>query len=81
MAARESLTAHTSTGGELNFGHLPYGQSWRRHRRAFTQHFNQTAVSRYQPFIRSMAHKLLADIHREPSRIMSHLQLSVAPSF
>ncbi|KAI0767339.1 cytochrome P450 [Fomes fomentarius] len=61
------------TGGELNFGHLPYGQSWKRHRTAFTQHFNRAAVSQYLPYIRTTAHKLLADILREPSRIQDHL--------
>ncbi|KAI0752864.1 cytochrome P450 [Daedaleopsis nitida] len=64
------------TGGELNFGHLPYGQSWRRHRRAFTQHFNQGAVTQYQPFIRTMAHKLLAEVHKDPSRLQDHLQFN-----
>ncbi len=64
-----------STGGELNFGHLPYGQSWKRHRTAFTQHFNRAAVGQYLPHIRTTAHKLLADILREPSRIQDHLAL------
>ncbi|KAH9912855.1 O-methylsterigmatocystin oxidoreductase [Epithele typhae] len=37
------------TANEWVFGLMPYGQSWRDHRRAFWQHFNPNAISIYQP--------------------------------
>ncbi|PIL29134.1 hypothetical protein GSI_09183 [Ganoderma sinense ZZ0214-1] len=36
------------SGSSLNFGFMPYGQWWRRHRRAFWQYFHRNAVGQYQ---------------------------------
>ncbi|KAI0697627.1 cytochrome P450 [Cerioporus squamosus] len=64
------------TGGGLNFGHLPYGPWWRRHRRAFWQHFNPSAVKQYESYQRAMAHKLVGDILTDPLRLPQYLQFN-----
>ncbi|RDX45817.1 cytochrome P450 [Lentinus brumalis] len=64
------------TGGGLNFGHLPYGPWWRRHRRAFWQHFSSSAVAQYESHQRAMAQKLVGDILRDPLRLPQHLQFN-----
>lgn len=48
--SRRRLTAilYHSMGFEWDFGIMPYGERWRRHRKTFNDKFHQTAVIEYQ---------------------------------
>ncbi|EMD37506.1 hypothetical protein CERSUDRAFT_114146 [Gelatoporia subvermispora B] len=48
-------------------GVMPYGQRWRRHRRAFHEYFNQTVVHDYRPQYLTAAHKMLKYLHDDPA--------------
>ncbi|KAJ8474077.1 hypothetical protein ONZ51_g7462 [Trametes cubensis] len=54
------------SGQEVNFAVLPYGEWWRRHRRAFWHHFNPGVISRYLSIQREGAHKFLASVLTSP---------------
>ncbi|KAH9476133.1 Cytochrome P450 monooxygenase COX2 [Psilocybe cubensis] len=58
---------------DFNFGMLPYGQWWRRHRRSFKDHFNPEAIVNYRPIqlrsARSFLHRLLIS----PERFLDHI--------
>lgn len=51
-------------GWDYNFGLIPYGTWWRRHRRAFHEYFNSTQLPKYLPtqvkHIRAFLRRLLA---------------------
>ncbi|TFK92570.1 cytochrome P450 [Polyporus arcularius HHB13444] len=62
------------SGSNLNLGFLPYGQWWRRHRRAFWQHFNREASTMYWPAQRDVVHQFLGKLLRDSSRLMEHVR-------
>ncbi|RDX45824.1 cytochrome P450 [Lentinus brumalis] len=66
------------SGSSLNFGFMPYGQRWRRHRRAFWQHFNQGAAVAYWPAQRASAHQFLWKLLRDASRFREHIRYTYA---
>ena len=64
-----------SSGSTLNFGFLPYGQWWRRHRRAFWQYFHRDAVEEYHPMQQSGTHIFLEKLLDNPSRLKHLIRL------
>ncbi|KAI0697621.1 cytochrome P450 [Cerioporus squamosus] len=66
------------SGSSLNFGFMPYGQWWRRHRRAFWQHFNPGAAAAHWPAQRAVAHLFLGKLLRDPSRLREHIRYTFA---
>ena len=61
-------------GWDFNFGLLPYGVSWRRHRRSFHQHFNINAVSKYLPIQRREVHTFLRRLLDTPDDFLHHIR-------
>ena len=47
---------------------MPYGQWWRRHRRAFWQQFHRDAITQYQDTQESITHVFLEMLLENPSR-------------
>ncbi|RPD61592.1 cytochrome P450 [Lentinus tigrinus ALCF2SS1-6] len=68
------------SGSNLNLGFMPYGQWWRRHRRAFWQHFNRETATQYWAVQRDVAHRLLGKLLRDPLRFREHVRNTVAGS-
>ena len=68
------FTTVLRVGQEGNLGLIPYGDWWRRHRRALWQHFTTTAVGQHQEtqrqFARLFARKLLDD----PREFRTHIR-------
>ncbi len=62
----------------VNLSVMPYGQWWRRHKRAFWQHFHPGAISSYQQIQRSAAHRFLNKLLKTPSKLREHIRLSVS---
>lgn len=63
------------SGSSLNFGFMPYGQWWRRHRRAFWQYFHRDAIGQYQPIQQSGTHIFLETLLDNPSRLRQLIRL------
>lgn len=63
---------------KVNISVMPYGQWWRRHKRAFWQHFHPAAITSYQPIQRSSAHRFLNKLLKTPSKLREHIRLSVS---
>ncbi|KAF9458364.1 cytochrome P450 [Collybia nuda] len=61
-------------GWEVNFGFLPYGSWWRRHRRAFHQHFHGGVVHKYYPVQLAEGHALLRRLLVTPENFMHHIR-------
>ena len=57
------------SGASPIFAFMPYGQWWRRHRRAFWQFFHQDASVQYQPTQESATHIFLEMLLESPSRL------------
>ena len=66
-----------STRIDASFSAMPYGQWWRRHKRAFWQHFNPGAIPSYQPIQRSGARRFLKKLLKAPADLREHIRLSV----
>ena len=63
------------SGSGTNFAFMPHGQRWRRHRRAFWQHFNRNSVTAYWPAQRKVAHRFLGKLlFGDPSRLREHIR-------
>ncbi|RDX45826.1 cytochrome P450 [Lentinus brumalis] len=62
------------TGADVSFGFMPYGNWWRRHRRAFWQHFRPQAVVNHYPAQQTMATRFLAKLLEDPSRFQDHIR-------
>jgi len=61
-------------GWDWDFGFMGYGQWWRRHRRAFHQHFNQTAIQEYRPQLQAASRTFLRRLYREPQDFAQHIR-------
>ena len=59
---------------EANFGLLPYGLSWRKHRRSFHQYFNIDAVTKYRPIQRREVHAFLRRLLVTPEDFFKHIR-------
>ncbi|KAI0752762.1 CyP450 monooxygenase [Daedaleopsis nitida] len=64
------------SGSDLNFGFMPYGPWWRRHRRGFWQHFRPQAITEFQKVQCAMVRKFLAKVLRKPSDFKAHMRYS-----
>ena len=59
---------------DFNFGFLPYGSWWRRHRRSFHNFFNINAVSKYQAIQRREVHAFLRRLLDTPDDFFHHVR-------
>ncbi|RPD61602.1 CyP450 monooxygenase [Lentinus tigrinus ALCF2SS1-6] len=62
------------TGADVSFGFMPYGNWWRRHRRAFWQHFRPQAIAKYYPAQRTMVVRFLERLLQDPVRFEAHIR-------
>lgn len=56
------------------FAMLPYGEEWRKGRRAFHQYFNPGAVEEYQPQLIQAARKSLGRFLADPDEFFAHVR-------
>ncbi|PIL29133.1 cytochrome P450 [Ganoderma sinense ZZ0214-1] len=68
------------SGASMIFAFMPYGQWWRRHRRAFWQFFHQDASAQYQPTQESITHIFLEMLLESPSRMGQLVRFNFASS-
>ena len=59
---------------DFSFGFMPYGLSWRRHRRSFHSFLNVNAVSKYQPIHRREVHAFLRRLLDTPDNFLHHVR-------
>ncbi|KAI0821983.1 cytochrome P450 [Trametes gibbosa] len=65
------------SGQDLNFAVIPYGQWWRRHRRAFWQQFHPGMLNKYLPVQRVWAHKFIASLPAgAPSQVTGDIRFT-----
>ncbi|KAM5536626.1 hypothetical protein V8D89_009721 [Ganoderma adspersum] len=74
---RQQVPLINLTEMNVNISVMPYGQWWRRHKRAFWQHFHPGAITSYQPIQRSSAHRFLNKLLKTPLKLREHIRLSV----
>lgn len=60
---------------------MPHGPWWRRHRRAFWQHFNYDANLKYQPIQRAIMTRFLNLLLDEPVNFVDHISLYVSIAY
>eukprot|EP00753_Platysulcus_tardus_P011500 PLAT3293.1.p1 GENE.PLAT3293.1~~PLAT3293.1.p1 ORF type:complete len:514 (-),score=-93.25 PLAT3293.1:19-1560(-) len=65
-------------GWDWSFTLMPYGDEWRKNRRAFHQHFQQSAVSRYNTIYLRESRNLLDMLLTEPDGFLHHLRQTFA---
>ncbi|KAF9458365.1 cytochrome P450 [Collybia nuda] len=65
-------------GWDTNLGFLHYGPWWRRHRRAFHQHFHVGTVHKYHHIQLAEAHSLIRRLYANPENFMYHLRHAFA---
>ena len=53
---------------------MPYGTEWRRHRRAFHEHFHANAVHKYLPIQVKETQALLRRLLTTPQNFMHHIR-------
>ncbi|KAL7280118.1 hypothetical protein ACG7TL_006535 [Trametes sanguinea] len=61
-------------GWEWDFGFMPYGPSWRQHRRLFWQHFHPGVISKYQPIQREASYAFLKKLLTNPTELEGHIR-------
>ncbi|KAI0767393.1 cytochrome P450 [Fomes fomentarius] len=64
------------TGNDFNLAFMPYGDWWRRHRRAFWQYFRPQAIAEYHAIQRAMANRFLMKVLQTPNQLKEHLRYS-----
>ena len=57
------------------FSLMPYGSSWRRHRKVFHQYFYPNAVANYVPKQLVEARNTLLRLDERPADFMDHIRL------
>ncbi|RPD74228.1 cytochrome P450 [Lentinus tigrinus ALCF2SS1-7] len=65
-------------GWSWNTPLLPYGEEWRRTRRASWQHFTTKVVSKHHPILLLETHRFLRLLKAEPDRLREHMEFSFA---
>lgn len=65
----------TSMGHEWNFGFMPYGETWRKHRRMFVSKFGPANVHVYNPIQERASGQLLEKLLNTPEDFLDHLRL------
>ena len=53
---------------------MPYGLTWRRHRRSFHQYFHRNAVTKYQPIQRQEVQAFLSRLLVTPDNFIRHIR-------
>ncbi|KAF9457683.1 cytochrome P450 [Collybia nuda] len=63
-------------GWDFNFGFMPYGDHWRRHRRLMHQNFHPSAATRFRPHELKATHNLLQRLLDDPGvdGLIGHLR-------
>ena len=61
-------------GWEFDFGFMPYGQYWRRHRRLFWQHFHPGVITKYNAVQRDVSRAFLGKLLTSPERFEEHIR-------
>ncbi len=74
LLCRLDLKIAPRTGNDFNLGFMPYGDRWRRHRRAFWQYFRPQAGIEYRAVQRAMAGRFLRKVLRTPHELKEHLR-------
>ncbi|KAI0667746.1 cytochrome P450 [Trametes maxima] len=67
-------------GQAYNFAFMGYGQSWRRHRRAFWQHFHPGVVQDYWPVQRAVTHNFLGKLLDRPHEFKDLIRYTFSAS-
>ncbi|KAF9044348.1 cytochrome P450 [Panaeolus papilionaceus] len=60
-------------GWSFNLAWQPYGDWWRRHRKAFHEHFNPNIIEKYDPIQTQEHHQFLVNLLREPAAFSGHV--------
>ncbi|KAI0373886.1 CyP450 monooxygenase [Pilatotrama ljubarskyi] len=74
---RPTSPAIKMSGQDFNFGFMPYGPWWRRHRRAFWQYFHPATAVHYQSIQRASTHGFLIKLLESPGRLKNHIRWSL----
>ncbi|KAG1721199.1 cytochrome P450 [Suillus paluster] len=61
-------------GWKWSFGHMPYGERWRKHRKMFERQFRPAMAPTYWPTQRKEAHRLIRNILETPGDLREHLR-------
>jgi len=61
-------------GHDWNIVFMPYGEYWRRHRKAFHQHFNPTSFVVYRGIQAKRARDLLQRFQSSPNDFIGHIR-------
>ncbi|KAH9483711.1 Cytochrome P450 monooxygenase COX2 [Psilocybe cubensis] len=57
---------------------MPYGQTWRRHRRAFNEHFHRNTVWKYKALQQRESRALLRNLLDSPNQFLHHIRHTFA---
>ncbi|EKM59173.1 uncharacterized protein PHACADRAFT_191492 [Phanerochaete carnosa HHB-10118-sp] len=66
--------AHGLVGWNKNFALMPYGDSWREHRKVFHRQFQPNAICNYHAYMYKQARNMLGRLIAEPGALMRHLR-------
>ncbi|KAF9044362.1 putative CyP450 monooxygenase [Panaeolus papilionaceus] len=61
-----------------NFAFMSYGPEWRKHRKAFHEHFNQAVIDRYDDIQLTEIRKFLGRLLEAPDNFMHHIRFVFA---
>ncbi|KAI9566868.1 CyP450 monooxygenase [Boletus coccyginus] len=75
---RPQVPMVTLMGWEFNVGFIPYGPSWRKHRKAMHHALNQTAMLNYRGLQLNKVHQLVKNILHVPENMEAHLRTFTA---
>ncbi|KAF8066895.1 cytochrome P450 [Lyophyllum atratum] len=65
---------HELMGWDWTFGHMPYGERWKAHRRMFHRQFQQSVAPVHWPVQRKEAHALMRRLLDSPGDLIEHLR-------
>ncbi|KAG2004361.1 cytochrome P450 [Coprinopsis cinerea AmutBmut pab1-1] len=75
---RRSIMINELQDWDWSFGHMPYGERWKAHRKMFHQEFQQVAVPSYSATHEHQAKLLARRLLRSPQNLRDHLRLNAA---
>ncbi|KAG6376689.1 cytochrome P450 [Boletus reticuloceps] len=61
-------------GWDWSFGHMPYGERWRKHRKMFERQFRPVEAQTFWPLQKKEAHTLLRNILDSQEDLIEHLR-------
>ncbi|KAG5722656.1 O-methylsterigmatocystin oxidoreductase [Termitomyces sp. T112] len=73
-----STMLHELMGWDWTFGHMPYGERWKAHRRMFHRQFQQSVAPIHWPTQCKEAHALLRSLLESPEELIEHLRHNAA---